>query len=62
MERPKFIKNEYLEFLDDLRKSGIVNMMGARPYLMNAFDSLTEERAGRILVYWIKTFNPFAER
>lgn len=58
MARPKFIKEEYLEYLDDLRESGITNMMGARPYLMEEFyeDGLTKEKAGKILTYWMKTF------
>ena len=36
-ERPKFITEEHLEYLDELRESGITNMYGARPYLINEF-------------------------
>lgn len=46
----------YLEFLDDLRDSGVTNMFGARPYLMEAFPELTKDDAAEILAHWMKTF------
>lgn len=48
-ERPEFCTNEHLRWLDDLRESGKTNMFGARPYLMEEFEELTEAEAGAIL-------------
>jgi hypothetical protein len=47
---------KYLLYLDALRESGITNMFGARPYLMNAFPNLNSYEALEILSYWAKTF------
>lgn len=55
MIREKIIKEKHLEYLDDLRESGITNMFGARPYLINAFG-LPQDDAAKILTYWMKTF------
>ena len=41
------------DFLDDLRDSGITNMFGAAPYLMEAFE-LNKSEAKRVLIDWIK--------
>ena len=57
MERPAFIKNEHLEYLDDLRDSGITNMFGARPYLLKEYGYLSKEEAGQVVTYWMKTFS-----
>jgi len=48
---------EYYEFLDDLRDSGVTNMFGAMPYLMEAFSNLSEISAREILKSWMKTFS-----
>jgi len=56
MSRPDFVQNEHLEFLDALRDSGITNMFGARPYLVNEF-ALSEDDAIQILMYWMETFD-----
>jgi len=48
--------NEYLEYLDDLRESGITNMFGATPYLVDEFN-LTNSVARNFLSYWMKTFS-----
>lgn len=41
------------DFLDDLRDSGVTNMFGASPYLMEAFE-LNKSEAKRVLIDWIK--------
>lgn len=46
----------YFEFLEDLRKSGLTNMLGARPYIQTAFPDLSEEEAKEILFKWLQTF------
>jgi hypothetical protein len=55
IKRPEKCKTVHLEFLDELRESGITNMFGAVPYLIEAFD-LTRDEASKILSYWMKTF------
>lgn len=55
MSRPQIVENEYLEFLDELRESGTVNMFGAGPYLELEFN-LSRADAKTILMYWMETF------
>jgi hypothetical protein len=55
MERPAVCTDEHLKYLDVLRETGITNMFGARPYLVNAF-TLTKQEAGEVLSYWMATF------
>jgi len=47
---------EYLEYLDGLRESGVTNMYGAVPYLMEEFE-LDRREAGAVLVEWMQTFS-----
>jgi len=55
-KRPDFVTDEHLEYLDDLRDSGITNMFGARPYLISEFD-LDKNTAKDILSYWMSSFS-----
>ncbi len=50
------MKPEHKQFLDELRKSGVTNMFGARPYLQNAFPELTKIEAHDILSQWMREF------
>lgn len=54
-ERPDIVRDEHLEYLDKLRESGKVNMVGARSYVENEFD-LEKEEAKEILTYWMESF------
>jgi hypothetical protein len=56
IEKPEGLTEEHLDYLDDLRESGVVNMFGARPYLALAFN-LDQETAGKYLTYWMRTFS-----
>jgi hypothetical protein len=56
MERPAIVTEEHLEYLDELRESGVTNMFGARPYLMLKFPLLNIDEAGMVLSYWMKSF------
>lgn len=56
IEKPLGLEPEHLEFLDNLRESGIVNMFGAHPYLADEFN-ISEEAARMITAYWMKTFS-----
>lgn len=57
MDKPEYLEEEHLLFLDDLRESGITNMFGAGRYLTNEFPSLTSKEGSKILSYWMKTFS-----
>lgn len=48
-------KNKYWIYLENLRKSGVVNMYGAAPYLQKAFD-LGDKEAIKILADWMKNY------
>lgn len=47
--------NKYYIFLENLRKTGKVNMYGASEYLMCAFN-LNRKRAEEILLDWMKNY------
>lgn len=51
------INQEYLEYLDDLRESGVTNMYGAASYLRSEFNELNKEDAAKILIHWMETFS-----
>jgi len=44
-----------LEYLDDLRDGGTINMFGARPYVEAEFG-LDKSDARIVVSYWMKTF------
>ncbi len=47
--------NQHLEYLDNLREGGTVNMLGAGVYLKLMFN-LSKADARKILLHWINTF------
>lgn len=47
---------EYYNYLENLRRSGIVNMFGAAPYLAGEFG-LKMREARRILTSWMSNYN-----
>lgn len=55
--KPQKLKDKHLIYLDALRESGTTNMFGAKPYLQKSFRGLSNEDAGAILTYWMKTFS-----
>ena len=55
-ERPEFVTNEHLAYLDDLRELGITNMFGAGPYLAKQFD-MSDKEARETLTFWMETFD-----
>ena len=58
MERPEIVRDEHLDFLDQLRESGVTNMFGAAPHLQDAFpDELNKQDARQVLLYWMETFS-----
>ena len=55
MSRPENVTDDHLDYLDDLRESGVINMFGAGEYLEEEF-SLDKEEAKEILLYWMASF------
>ena len=64
IERPEFVTDEMLDYLDQLRESGVTNMSGGGAYLDLQFPDLRDNfppfqrllRARAVLSYWMKTF------
>lgn len=56
MIMPVFCNEQHLQFLDDLRETGVTNMFGAAPYVTAQFPSLRKGEAEAILKYWMRTF------
>jgi hypothetical protein len=55
-EKPSFVTDEHLEYLDELRESGATNMFGAAPFIEREF-SVPIKEARQILSYWMETFS-----
>lgn len=51
-----FIRVEHLDYLDDLKNSGQINMYQARPYLMREFPELTSQQASLVLSHWVQCY------
>lgn len=49
-------KQVMFNFLEELRKSGQINMFGAAPYLQEMFD-LNRYEARDIVLEWMQSFN-----
>ena len=56
IEKPEFLTEEHLVYLDRLRESGVTNMFGAAPFILDQFPELTEKEAKQVLTYWMETF------
>lgn len=55
MTRPAFVMDVHLQFLDNLREVGSVNMFGAAPDLASFFG-LELDQAKKMLAYWMSTY------
>jgi len=55
-ERPEFVTEEMLLFLDSVRESGEINMFGAALWVGEMFPELTKSQSRKVHVYWMKTF------
>ena len=49
------LQNEVNDFLDDLRDSGVTNMFGAAPYIVEEFG-VSRSEARQLLLNWMQTF------
>ena len=54
--RPEFVQDRYLSYLSAVRESGLINMFGAAPYLVNEFPELDKRKAREVLSYWMANF------
>jgi hypothetical protein len=55
MTKPELYNDDVKNFLNELRDSAVTNMLGASPYLQEAFD-MSKREAKECLKYWIETF------
>jgi len=57
MTRPTTeIEKNVMTYLNDLRDSGVTNMFGASPYVVDEFG-LNNKEARNLLVLWMENFN-----
>ena len=54
--KPEFVQDRHLSYLDAVRESGLINMFGAAPYLVNEFPELDKRKAREVLSYWMANF------
>jgi len=47
--------SDYFDYLEELRQSGVTNMFGATPYLMEEFG-LSKYEAKDVLLQWMKSY------
>ena len=59
---PLGLEEQHLEFLDDLREGGSINMYGAGPELIKAYPDLDRHQATKIVTYWMQTFKERQEK
>ena len=52
--------NEYYVFLEMLRKTGVTNMFGATPYLVEHYD-LDKRVAREVLTSWMQNYDELIE-
>ena len=54
---------EYYQTLEAIRRTGVVNMWGAHPYLRACFtDRLSDEEAQDVLCSWIHNYDKLNEK
>ena len=51
------MNEDYFTYLDILRESGVTNMFGAVPYLLEEFSELSATEARKLLKSWMETFS-----
>lgn len=49
-------EKEMFDYLNELRESGVTNMFGASPYLVEVFG-IDRNEARRVLSMWMENFN-----
>ncbi len=56
-EKPDFVEEKHLVYLDELRDSGQTSMFGAASYIEMEFPELLKRECTKILTYWMDTFS-----
>jgi hypothetical protein len=56
METDMSLQEQVNYFLDELRESGVTNMFGAAPYIVEEFG-VTRKEAKSFLLNWMQTFD-----
>jgi hypothetical protein len=56
LDRPEFITDAHLEYLDAVRLSGETNMFEAGAYLVHEFPELDKRKARAVLSFWMTNF------
>ena len=57
MNRPEYLKDEYILFLDEMMASGQMSTFKVSQILMHRFPLLSYEEVNNIVAYWIFTYN-----
>lgn len=52
---------DFVDYLNTLRDSGVTNMFGAPSYLRNEFGGMNPTMSRKIFVYWTMVFNETEE-
>lgn len=47
---------EHLEYLDELRETGVTNMLGAGTWLRSEWPGMNRQQSTTILQYWMHTY------
>jgi hypothetical protein len=55
-DKPDYLIEDHLLYLDELRESGVTNMFGAVPFVRIRFPDLSKQEAKQVLIFWMKTF------
>ena len=55
MERPEFVTDQMLEFMDDIRDDGQINPLGAGKDLEIEF-SISNYEASEVIKYWMHSY------
>ena len=54
---------DYYKTLEAIRRTGVVNMYGASPYLKECYpDELTNDQAKDVLINWIENYKELNEK
>lgn len=54
---------DYYKTLEAIRRTGVVNMFGAAPYLRECYpDELTNDQAKDVLINWIENYKELNEK
>ena len=53
---------EYYKTLEGIRRTGVVNMWGAAPYLQACHTDLSEKEATNVLLSWIANYDELNDR